>query len=73
MASFEKQEVSSVDQLIDERELARITHRSLQSIRRDRLYRRGCPYLKIGSSVRYRLSAVRKYLDALPTFGEVGQ
>ena len=42
------------EHLFDEHDLARITKRSVASVRRGRLLKKGCPYIKIGSSVRYR-------------------
>ncbi len=60
---------NALESLLDERDLARITKRSLASIRRDRLLRKGCPYIKIGSSVRYRPSDVEMYLGSLPRRG----
>jgi predicted DNA-binding transcriptional regulator AlpA len=53
---------NSIDALIDEREFARITGRSVASARRDRGLRTGCPYVKLGSLVRYRLADVREYI-----------
>lgn len=59
----------TLETLLDERDYARLTKRSLASVRRDRLLRKGCPWVKIGSSVRYRTTDVKEYLRALPTFG----
>jgi hypothetical protein len=52
----------SLEELIDEREFSRITKRSLASVRRDRLLRRGCPYVKLFGLVRYRPSDVRSFI-----------
>jgi hypothetical protein len=60
---------NTLENLINEGDLARITKRSVASIRRDRLLRKGCPYIKIGSSVRYRLSDVAEWLGSLPKRG----
>jgi len=49
---------------LDEREVAIITKRSVASIRRDRLMRKGVPFLKIGSSIRYRPEALRAFLTS---------
>jgi hypothetical protein len=60
---------NALDDLLDERDLARITKRSLASVRRDRLLGRGCPYLKIGASVRYQPSDFEAWLRSLPKSG----
>lgn len=54
---------TSLEPLIDEFEYSRITGRSVASARRDRLLRKGCPYLKIGASVKYRPSDVLAFLE----------
>lgn len=63
--------LSNIDRvlLIDEKELSRITGRSLGSLRRDRRLSRGVPYVKIHGSVRYVIDDVRQYLAALPRLG----
>jgi hypothetical protein len=55
--------------LLTEHDIARITRRSVASVRRDRLLGRGCPYKKINGSVRYRSSDFQAWLEALPTKG----
>jgi hypothetical protein len=57
------------DDLLDEHDLARITKRSLASIRRDRLLKKNCPFVKIGTSVRYLRSDVEGWLRSLPRRG----
>jgi len=37
-----------LETLLTEHEYARITKRSVASVRRDRLLRQGCPYVKLG-------------------------
>jgi hypothetical protein len=49
--------------LLTEHEYARITKRSVASVRRDRLLRQGCPYVKLGALVRYRPDDVRAHLE----------
>ena len=53
---------SEIERLLDEREFAAITGRSIASARRDRLLGKGCPYVKLGFLVRYRPSDVRAYI-----------
>ncbi len=54
---------STLETLLTENEYARITKRSVASVRRDRLLRQGCPYVKLGALVRYRPEDVRAYLE----------
>jgi len=55
--------------LLTEHDIARITRRSVASIRRDRRLGRGCPYKKIHGSVRYRSSDLKAWLESLPSKG----
>ncbi len=55
---------SELETLIDEYEYARIIKRSVASVRRDRLLRQGCPFLKLGALVRYRPVDVRAHLES---------
>ena len=52
-----------LETLLTEDEYARITKRSVASVRRDRLLRQGCPYVKLGALVRYRPQDVRTHLE----------
>lgn len=52
-----------LETLLTEQEYARITKRSVASVRRDRLMRQGCPYVKLGALVRYRPEDVRAHLE----------
>jgi len=54
---------TGLEPLLTEHEYAGITKRSVASIRRDRLLRQGCPYVKLGALVRYRSEDVRAYLE----------
>jgi hypothetical protein len=54
-----------LQELLTERDLARITKRSIASVRRDRLLKKGCPFIKISASVRYRPSDVEAWLESL--------
>lgn len=51
-----------LEPLLTEQEYARILKRSVASVRRDRLLRQGCPYVKLGALVRYRPEDVRAHL-----------
>jgi hypothetical protein len=52
----------NLESLLTEQEYARITKRSVASVRRDRLLKQGCPYVKLGALVRYRPEDVREHL-----------
>ena len=49
---------------IDEKEVARITGRGLQTLRNDRHCGRGLPYIKMGRSVRYSLEDVIRFMES---------
>jgi len=51
-------------------ELLGVTPRCLQAWR---FYGHGCPYVKLGSSVRYKLSDLRAFVDANTCGGDAGQ
>jgi hypothetical protein len=55
----------NLEHYLDTQELAKIVHRSPGSLARDRLLRRGIPFVRIGSLVRYNPQAVREYLKSL--------
>jgi predicted DNA-binding transcriptional regulator AlpA len=56
-------------QLLDERDIARMTHMSLATVRRWRLLRRGPRWVKLGAAVRYKPEDVTAWLDSRPTGG----
>lgn len=53
----------NLETLLTEHEYARITKRSVASVRRDRLLRKGCPYVKLGALVRYRPEDIRVHIE----------
>jgi hypothetical protein len=54
---------TQLDSLMDERECARITGRSVASLRRDRLLKKGFPFVKLQHQVKYRPEDVRKHIE----------
>ena len=48
--------------LVNEKEAAKMMKRAVQTLRNDRHKRRGCPYIKVGRSVRYLLSDIHNFL-----------
>lgn len=52
-----------LESLLTEQEYARVTKRSVASVRRDRQLRQGCPYVKLNALVRYRPADIKAYLE----------
>jgi predicted DNA-binding transcriptional regulator AlpA len=61
---------NTLEQLLNEHDVPRITGLSVASVRRWRLLQQGPKYLKIGSAVRYRTGDIRVWLSSRPTGGE---
>jgi predicted DNA-binding transcriptional regulator AlpA len=61
---------NSVENLLNEYDVARITGLSVASVRRWRLLKQGPTYMKIGSAVRYRAADLARWLETRPTGGE---
>ena len=55
--------------LLNERDVARITGLSIASVRRWRLFKQGPKFLKIGSAVRYRPEDLRAWIEMRPEGG----
>lgn len=51
-------------QYLTENEVSRITKRALQTLRNDRHEKRGIPYVKVGRSVRYKLTDVVEFMES---------
>ena len=62
--------VHTIEDLLNEHDVARITGLSVASVRRWRLLKQGPQYLKLGSAVRYRAEDITKWLETRPTGGE---
>lgn len=63
-------ENKTLEALLNEHDVARITGLSVASVRRWRLMNQGPRYLKVGSSVRYRQEDIFAWLETRPTGGE---
>ncbi|MCP3928731.1 MAG: helix-turn-helix domain-containing protein [Bacteroidetes bacterium] len=48
---------------LTEKEVSKMIGRAAQTLRNDRMKRRGIPYCKAGRSVRYRLDDVMTYMN----------
>ncbi|MBM3756929.1 MAG: helix-turn-helix domain-containing protein [Acidobacteria bacterium] len=57
-------------ELLTERDIARLTGLSVASVRRWRLIKAGPPYRKIGAAVRYKPEEVAAWIDSLPVGGQ---
>jgi hypothetical protein len=56
--------MEAIRKLLDSKELAEITGRSVRSIERDRETGDGCPYVRFGRLIRYRPEDVEKHIAA---------
>jgi predicted DNA-binding transcriptional regulator AlpA len=61
---------NTLESLLNEHDVARITGLSVASVRRWRLLRQGPKYLKIGAAVRYRAEDISMWLKSRPSGGE---
>ena len=62
--------VNTLEVLLNEHDVARITGLSVASVRRWRLLRQGPKYLKLGSAVRYRAEDIASWLRSRPSGGQ---
>jgi predicted DNA-binding transcriptional regulator AlpA len=60
---------SLLQELLTERDVARVTGLSVASVRRWRLLGIGPKYIKIGAAVRYRSEDISAWLEGRPTGG----
>jgi hypothetical protein len=65
--------IENIEEFFSEEDIAALTKRSIASIRRDRVLQRGCPFVRIGRSVRYRGDDLRKWLEGLPRVGSISE
>jgi predicted DNA-binding transcriptional regulator AlpA len=63
---------NTLETLLNEYDVARITGLSVASVRRWRLVRQGPKYLKLGAAVRYRPEDISAWLESRPSGGENG-
>jgi predicted DNA-binding transcriptional regulator AlpA len=54
----------NTDRLLNDQETSQLIGRARQTLANDRSARRGLPYIKIGRSIRYRLSDVLAFIEA---------
>lgn len=50
-------------QAVDEYKASKIMGKSVQTLRNERHLGKGCPYIKMGKSVRYLIGDIVSYLD----------
>jgi predicted DNA-binding transcriptional regulator AlpA len=60
---------NTLETLLNEHDVARITGLSVASVRRWRLLRQGPKYLKIGAAVRYKSEDISAWLESRPSGG----
>ena len=61
---------NTLETLLNEHDVARVTGLSVASVRRWRLLRQGPKYLKIGAAVRYKPEDIAAWLASRPSGGE---
>jgi len=61
---------TTLEALLTEHDVARITGLSVASVRRWRLLKQGPRYLKISSAVRYRAEDLKAWIESRPSGGE---
>jgi predicted DNA-binding transcriptional regulator AlpA len=61
---------NTLNTLLTDYDVARVTGLSVATIRRRRLYKLPPKYLKISSAVRYRPEDITAWLDSCPTGGQ---
>lgn len=64
---------NSLQELLTEHDVARVTGLSVASVRRWRLLQQGPKYLKLGAAVRYKPEDISAWLESRPTGGGVGR
>jgi predicted DNA-binding transcriptional regulator AlpA len=60
---------NQLQELLNERDVARITGMSLATVRRWRLLRQGPKYIKLNAACRYRPEDVSAWLESRPSGG----
>jgi predicted DNA-binding transcriptional regulator AlpA len=60
---------NTLETLLNEHDVARITGLSVASVRRWRLLRQGPKYIKIGAAVRYKTEDILAWLESRPSGG----
>ena len=55
--------VQNEDRVVNEVQASEILCRAIQTLRNDRHLRQGPPYIKLGRSIRYRMSDLMDYLE----------
>jgi hypothetical protein len=57
-----------VETLLTQAQVSAITGRAEPTLEKDRVAGRGIPFVKLGRSVRYRLSVVEDFIASLPVY-----
>jgi predicted DNA-binding transcriptional regulator AlpA len=60
---------NTLETLLNEHDVARVTGLSVASVRRWRLLRQGPRFIKLNSAVRYRAEDLKAWLDSRPAGG----
>jgi predicted DNA-binding transcriptional regulator AlpA len=60
---------NTIETLLNEHDVARLTGLSVASVRRWRLLRQGPKYIKLGAAVRYKPEDILAWLESRPSGG----
>ena len=61
---LETQLSDNQNELLTEMEAAYLRRQSVRTLQAERLHGRGCPYIKLGRSVRYRRADILKFIES---------
>ena len=64
MHLYPSQAAHAADGLLTEDEAAQLRRQSIRTLQAERLRGGGCPYVKLGRSVRYRRADVLRFIEA---------
>jgi hypothetical protein len=56
--------ITEPDELLTEAEAAQLRRQSMRTLQAERLRGDGCPFVKLGRSVRYRRSDLMRFIEA---------
>ena len=58
------QDTQQLDKLLTEIEAAQLRGQSVRTLQAERLHGGGCPFVKLGRSVRYRRSDILRFIES---------
>ncbi len=64
--------MKEIVQYLNEKQVSEMTGRALSTLRNERFIGKGMPYIKIGKSVRYKLTDIIEFMDSRKVETEKG-